>query len=136
MGSFQQVKAESLLTATRRTSNRSSTIANKIKIYEKLAKAEEKRKRIQLKLKKKRDENKLKLHKLTQEDRLRIAEETEKLNLQSLNRFKEQEIFKKQTRLALQQRQKLKFDNDEPVIRYLSTTWQISPLPELKDYKY
>lgn len=89
LGSLQQVKAESLPTATRRTSNRSSTIANKIKIYEKLAKAKEKRERIQLKLKRGGMTIKLKLHKLTQEDRLRIAEETEKLNLQSLNRFKE-----------------------------------------------
>ena len=89
LGSLQQVKAESLLTEIRRTSNRSSTIANKIKIYEKLAKAKEKRERIQLKLKRGGMTIKLKLHKLTQEDRLRIAEETEKLNLQSLNRFKE-----------------------------------------------
>lgn len=136
LGSLETIRAESLLTTARRTSNRSSTIANKIKVYEKLAKAEEKRRKIQLKLKKRRDENTLKLHKLTQDDRLRIAEETERLNLQSLNRFKEQEIFKKQTRLALQQRKKLKFNNDETVIQYLSTTWQVTPISELEDYKY
>lgn len=133
---LESIKAESLLAAARRTSNRSSTIANKIKVYEKLARAEEKRKKNQLKLKERRDKNTLKLRKLTQDDRLRIAEETEKLNLQSLNRFKEQEIFKKQTRLALQQRKKLKFNNDETVIRFLSTTWQVSPIYELENYKY
>lgn len=131
----EQYSAESLLTTSRRTSTRTSAVANKLKIYEKLAKAEEKRKEIQEKLQR-RKEKQESTHTLTQEDRLRIAEQTEKLNLLSLDKFKEQELSKKQTRLALQQRQKLKFKHDELIIDYLTTTWQTSPLAELEDYKY
>ncbi|CAL9732609.1 vacuolar protein sorting-associated protein 72 [Monosporozyma unispora] len=131
----EQYTAESLLTTSRRTSKRASAVANKLKVYNKLAKAEEKRKEIQEKLQR-RKEKQEKTHKLTQEDRLRIAEQTEKLNLLSLDKFKEQELSKKQTRLALQQRQKLKFKQDELIIDYLTTTWQTSPLVELEDYKY
>ena len=116
----EQYTAESLLTTSRRTSKRASAVANKLKVYNKLAKAEEKRKEIQEKLQR-RKEKQEKTHKLTQEDRLRIAEQTEKLNLLSLDKFKEQELSKKQTRLALQQRQKLKFKQDELIIDYLTT---------------
>lgn len=131
----EQYSADSLLTTSRRTSKRTSAVANKLKTYEKLAKAEEKRKEIQEKLQR-RKEKQERTHTLTQEDRLRIAEQTEKFNLLSLDKFKEQELSKKQTRLALQQRQKLKFKQDELIIDYLTTTWQTSPLAELEDYKY
>lgn len=130
-----EIKAESLLTATRRTSKRASAVANKLKVYEKLSRAEERRKEIQAKLKKHKEEQ-AKFHTLTQEDRLKIAEETEKLNLNSLNQFREQEIFKKEIRMANQQKQKIKFKPNELIITMLSTSWQVSPIMELEDYKY
>lgn len=129
-----QLNPESLLQAARRTSKRSSVVANKLKVYEKLSQAEEKRKIIQERLRKTRAKAQEEL--LTQEDRMRIALETEKFNLLSLNKYKELELSKKQSRLASQQRQKLKFKPQEVVMTMLSTTWQVGPLAELDDQRY
>lgn len=130
----QEHNAESLLTTDRRTSKRASAVANKLKIFEKLSKAEKKRKIIQERIKKHKEKEEE--HILTQDDRIRIALETEKSNLLSLNKYKEQELSKKQSRLALQQRQKLKFLANELVLQYLSTTWQVTPLNEVEDNRY
>ncbi|SMN19541.1 similar to Saccharomyces cerevisiae YDR485C VPS72 Htz1p-binding component of the SWR1 complex, which exchanges histone variant H2AZ (Htz1p) for chromatin-bound histone H2A [Maudiozyma saulgeensis] len=129
-----QLNPESLLQAERRTSKRSSVVANKLKVYENLSQAEEKRKIIQERLRKTRE--KAIEHILTQEDRMRIALETEKFNLLSLNKYKELELSKKQSRLALQQRQKLKFKPQEIVETLLSTSWNVSPEVEIEDEKY
>ena len=129
-----QLNPESLLQAERRTSKRSSVVANKLKVYENLSQAEEKRKIIRERLKKTRE--KATEHILTQEDRMAIALETEKFNLLSLNKYKELELSKKQTRLALQQREKIKFKPQEIVETLLSTTWNISPEVEIEDELY
>lgn len=128
---YEEVRAESLLADERRTSKRSSVIANKMKVYEKLAEAEIKRKQIQERLKKQKENSQK--HVLTQEDRLRIAKETEIHNTQSLNLYREQEIYNKQKRLASQQRQKLKFKPEEIILRHLATTWLVTPLMEIED---
>ena len=129
-----QLNPESLLQAERRTSKRSSVVANKLKVYENLSQAEQKRKIIRERLKKTRE--KAIEHILTQEDRMAIALETEKFNLLSLNKYKELELSKKQTRLALQQREKIKFKPQEIVETLLSTTWNISPEVEIEDELY
>lgn len=129
-----QLNPESLLHSERRTSKRSSVVANKLKVYEKLSQAEEKRKIIRKRLRENRE--KATQHILTQEDRMRIALETEKFNLLSLNKYKEQELSKKQTRLALQQRRKLKFKPQEVIQELLSTTWNVEPIMEIEDGQY
>ncbi|AMD18517.1 HBL385Cp [Eremothecium sinecaudum] len=132
--SYEQPKAKSLLVNTRRTSSRSSVVRNKMEVYEKLAQAEVKRKEIQERIKKQRQTQFEEA--LTQEDRLRIAEETERINLLSLNKYKEQEVSKKQSRLAMQQRQKMKFKQGEPIVTWLTTQWSVTPAMEVYDHEY
>lgn len=129
-----EINAESLLAVSRRTSKRSAVVANKLKVYESLTKAEKRRKLIQEKLRKQRE--KQNIRPLTQEERLKIAEETEKFNISSLNKYKEQEISKKQTRMAMQLREKMKFKDGEKIIRWISTQWEVSPLVEIEDRVY
>lgn len=131
---YEQIKAESLLITNRRTSQRSSVVANKYKVYEKLSKAEKKRKMIQDRIRKQKESQKEEI--LTQEDRIRIALETEKFNILSLDKYKEQEISKKQSRIALQQRQKMKFKPGETVLRHLSCSWKVTPATEIEDTKH
>lgn len=131
---YEQIKAENLLISNRRTSQRSSVVANKMKVYEKLSQAEKKRKLIQDRIRKHKEAQREEI--LTQEDRIQIALETEKFNILSLDKYKEQEVSKKQSRIALQQRQKLKFTPGETVIRQLSCSWTITPLMELEDAEY
>ncbi|AAS52034.1 ADR114Cp [Eremothecium gossypii ATCC 10895] len=132
--SYEQPDAKSLLVETRRTSSRTSVVRNKMEVYEKLAQAEVRRKEIQERIKKQK-EAQLEPE-LTQEDRLRIAEETERINLQSLNKYKEQEVSKKQSRLAIQQRQKMKFKAGETILTWLTTQWSVTPMMEVYDREY
>ncbi|CCF59165.1 hypothetical protein KAFR_0G01310 [Kazachstania africana CBS 2517] len=133
----EEINAESLLKATRRTSKRTSVVENKLKVYERLSKAEEKRKLIKEKLEKQRQLKAEHFKSLTQEDRLNIAKETEKTNLLSLNKYREQEVYQKQRRLALQNQAKLnRFRPNELILEYLSTTWTVTPFMELEDSKY
>ncbi|CAI4038336.1 hypothetical protein SMKI_04G6800 [Saccharomyces mikatae IFO 1815] len=132
--SHEQLNAETLLLNTRRTSKRSSVMKNTMKVYEKLSKAEKKRKIIQERIRKHKEKESQYI--LTQEERLRIAKETEKLNILSLDKFKEQEVWKKENRLALQKRQKLKFQPNETILQILSTTWLMTPSMEVDDRKY
>ncbi|CUS21673.1 LAQU0S03e08064g1_1 [Lachancea quebecensis] len=131
---YEQPKAESLLLGSRRTSKRSSVVANKLQVYEKLAKAEKKRVQIQDRLRKSKAN--LPYVELTQEERLRQAEETEKINLQSLNKFKEEEIYKKETRIASQLRKKAKFAVGEILIRINTLGWRLTPLMEVEDRQF
>lgn len=128
------INAEDLLSNNRRTSSRSSVIQNKLQVYEKLSQAEKRRQIIRERMQKSRDKEQIKV--LTQEDRMRIALETEQANLLSLNKYKEQEVSKKQHRLAMQQRQKMKFKPGEMIITELSTTWEVTPVMEIEDYEY
>lgn len=130
---YEQIKAETLLVTNRRTSQRSSVVANKMKVYEKLSKAERKRKIIQDRIKRHKESQTE--ERLTQQDRVRTALETEKFNISSLDKYKEQEISKKQSRIALQQRQKMKFKPGETVLSELSCAWAATPVMELEDAK-
>ncbi|EDO16293.1 hypothetical protein Kpol_1053p30 [Vanderwaltozyma polyspora DSM 70294] len=131
---YEQTRADTLLTTERRTSKRSSVVANKLKVYEKLSIAEEKRKLIQERIRKHKQEQQEK--ELTQEDRMRIALETEEFNLKSLNKYKEQEISKKLSRMAAQQRQKQKFKNGEIILQTLTTYNYVTPIMEIEDRNY
>lgn len=128
------LSADSLLETNRRTSKRSSVVANKLMVFEKLSKAEEKRKIIQERIRKQKEQQKE--HILTQEDRLNIAIETERINLQSLNKYKEQELSKKKSRMAMQAKQKMKFKNGDIIISHLSTAMNITPIMEIEDRKF
>ncbi|KAL6948929.1 hypothetical protein ACO0QE_001408 [Hanseniaspora vineae] len=132
--SDELLNPETLLSEERRTSSRKSVVANKLKVYKNLQEAEKARKELHERLKHLNE--KKHVHVLTQEDRLREAKETEKLNLQSLNRFKELEDFNKQKRLLMQQRNKIKFQHDELVLTQLSCDWRMPPLMEVKDHEY
>ncbi|SCU79216.1 LANO_0A05468g1_1 [Lachancea nothofagi CBS 11611] len=131
---YEQPKAESLLLDNRRTSKRSSVVANKLQIYEKLAQAEKKREKIQDRLR--QTKAKMAFVELTQEDRLRQAEETEKINSQSLTKFREEEIYKKETRIAINLRKKAKFAAGEIMLRVHSNKWIVTPLMEIEDREY
>ncbi|OEJ80534.1 Vacuolar protein sorting-associated protein 72 [Hanseniaspora osmophila] len=132
--SEELLNPENLLSEERRTSSRKSVVANKLKVYKNLQEAEKARKELHERLKHLNERKHV--YVLTQEDRLREAKETEKLNLQSLNRFKELEDFNKQKRLLLQQRNKIKFQEDELVLTQLSCDWRMTPLMEVKDHEY
>ncbi|CCD22858.1 Vps72p NDAI_0A07040 [Naumovozyma dairenensis CBS 421] len=132
--SYDYINAETLLHTDRRTSKRSSVVANKLQVYAKLSKAEERRKEIQERIKKHKEAQKH--HILTQEDRMRIALETEKSNILSLDKYKQQEITKKQSRLAMQQRQKMKFTPEDVILRTVSTSWIVTPNMEIDDKQY
>ncbi|KAL3233414.1 Vacuolar protein sorting-associated protein 72 [Nakaseomyces bracarensis] len=129
--SFDTLNADTLLLNTRRTSSRASVVQNKLKVYEKLSQAEEKRKMIRERLKQTKEKEEVK--ELTQEDRMRIALETEQFNLLSLNKYKEQEVSKKNQRLAMQQRQKMKFKPNELIISEITTQWEVIPIMEIED---
>lgn len=131
---YEQPKAESLLEESRRTSKRSSVVRNKMQIYEKLTQAEEKRKLIRERIHKYKKTRKE--IKLTQEDRIRMASETEQINLLSLNKYKEQEISKKQTKLAMHRRQHIGFKPNETIITWLSTSTNITPSMEIYNRCY
>ncbi|SCU80726.1 LADA_0B09186g1_1 [Lachancea dasiensis] len=131
---YEQPKAESLLLDNRRTSKRSSVVANKLQIYEKLSLAEKKREKIQNRLR--QTKAKMAFVELTQEDRLRQAEETELINTQSLTRFREEEIYKKETRAAMNLRRKVKFAAGEIMLRVNTTGWKVTPAMEVADREY
>ncbi|SCU94238.1 LAME_0F06678g1_1 [Lachancea meyersii CBS 8951] len=131
---YEQPKADSLLLDNRRTSKRSSVVANKLQIYEKLAQAEKKREKIQNRLR--QTKAKMAYVELTQEERLRQAEETELINTQSLTKFREEEIFKKETRIAMNLRKKAKFAVGQIMIRVNTTAWAVTPIMEIKDREY
>ncbi|CEP63438.1 Vps72p LALA0_S08e02454g [Lachancea lanzarotensis] len=131
---YEQPKADSLLQDNRRTSKRSSVVANKLQIYEKLALAEKKREKIQNRLR--QTKAKMAHVELTQEDRLLQAEETELINTQSLTKFREEEIFKKETRNAMNLRKKAKFHAGELMIRVDTMASTVTPIMEIEDRQF
>ncbi|SCU91340.1 LAFA_0F03158g1_1 [Lachancea sp. 'fantastica'] len=131
---YDQPKADSLLQDNRRTSKRSSVVANKLQIYEKLALAEKKREKIQNRLR--QTKAKMAHVELTQEDRLLQAEETELINTQSLTKFREEEIFKKETRIAMNLRKKAKFHVGEMMLRVNSAAAMVTPIMEIEDRQF
>lgn len=131
---YEQPSAESLLLRSRRTSKRSSVVANKLQVYQKLTEAEKKRKEIRERIQ--RQKEKQEHQELTQEDRLRQALDTERINLLSLNKYKEQELSKKQNRMAMQLRNRSKFVPGELVLSMVSAEWRVTPVMEVKDHEH
>ena len=89
---------------TRRQSSRTSTRSNRLKTYENLKNEEINRKKRNLG----KPERVVEVP-LTQEQRLANAKETEKLNTESLQRFREIEIFEKKLIEEQQKKYKVKF---------------------------
>lgn len=111
---------------SRRQSSRSSTRSNRLKTYENLKNEEIIRKQ----------RNHGKTEKivelpLTQEERFANALETEKINTASLQRFREIEIFEKKLIEEQQKKYKVKFKDEEKVLRFSSDIVFLSP----KDYE-
>ena len=132
--SSESVEAIDLMsTENRRTSSRKSALENRLKVYNNLKEKEENRvknfarhnawrsKKIELKL--------------TQEDRMKEALETEKINIASLQRFREVEIYQKLQREELHKRNKIKFTNFEKILRFSSEETLVTPEDDLKLYE-
>ena len=107
---------------TRRQSSRTSTRSNRLKTYENLKNEEINRKKRNLG----KPERVVEVP-LTQEQRLANAKETEKLNTESLQRFREIEIFEKKLIEEQQKKYKVKFKDEEKVLRYSSDIIYLSP---------
>lgn len=118
----RKVKADSLLSESRRLSTRRSAVQNKIELVNKLKESEKRQSLMKPKVHKE-------VHVLTQEERLVQAVKTEKQNRESLNRFQEQEIIKKQKRSQMMNKRKVL----EDVIRFDSQICYISAKEEAMD---
>ncbi|KAG7660475.1 uncharacterized protein J8A68_006013 [[Candida] subhashii] len=115
------ITSQSLLMSERRSSSRSAAVENKQALIEKLKESEERRAHFTPIVRKKHVE-------LTQEQRLAEAVETERLNIEALNRFREQEVVKKERQRQLLLAKRVKLHN---VIRFVSKETFISPIEEV-----
>lgn len=107
---------------SRRQSSRSATRSNRLKTYENLKNEE-----IVRKQRNHGKTEKIVEAPLTQEERLANAEETEKINTASLQRFREIEIFEKKLIEEQQKKYKVKFKDEERVLRFSSEVIFLSP---------
>lgn len=119
------VDADSLLAETRRASSRRSVVENKMATVQKLKELEERRKL-------NKPKPKVERHEMTQEERLQEALETEKKNILSLNKFKEQELSKKERQRLLQLSRRIKLIN---VVRLVSYGRLLTPVEEILEEK-
>lgn len=117
------ITSDSLLTSSRRSSSRAAAVESKQALVDKLKESEARRaKYVHVKRKKHIE--------LTQEERLAEAVETEKANVESLNRFREQEIVKKERQRQLLLLKRIKLHN---VIRLVSKESFTEPIEEVTD---
>lgn len=117
------VTADSLLMTNRRSSSRAAAVESKQALVDKLKESEARRaKYVHIERKQQVE--------LTQEERLAEAVETEKANVESLNRFREQEIVKKERQRQLLLLKRMKLHN---VIRLVSSETFVKPIEEVKD---
>lgn len=114
---------ENLLNENRRASKRRATVQNKVELVNKLKESEKRRQAIKPKQKKE-------VHVMTQEEKLLEAIETEKANIESLTRFREQEIIKKEKRSQMLNRKK---DILTDIIRFISRVHYVTPEEEMKE---
>ncbi|KAK6203363.1 uncharacterized protein RJT21DRAFT_2707 [Scheffersomyces amazonensis] len=119
------VTSDSLLLSERRSSSRSAALESKHALVEKLKQSEQRRSQMAPVVR-------VKVVEKTQEERLAEAVETERVNVESLHRFREQEIFKKekQKQMFLSKRRKLR-----NVVRLVSQETYITPVEEIEYYK-
>lgn len=115
------ISSESLLLSDRRSSSRSAALENKQALVQRLKESEERRAKFIPIIRHKEAE-------LTQQQKLHEAIETERLNVLSLNQFREQEFVKKehQRNAFLSKRKKLR-----NVIRLISRESYVSPTVEI-----
>ncbi|KAF6070928.1 YL1 nuclear family protein [Candida albicans] len=117
------VTADSLLLANRRSSSRAAAVESKQALVDKLKESEARRAKYVHVERKQQVE-------LTQEERLAEAVETEKANVESLHRFREQEIVKKERQRQLLLSKRIKLHN---VIRLVSSETFVKPIEEVND---
>lgn len=117
------ITSDSLLTSNRRSSSRAAAVESKQALVDKLKESEARRAKYVHVERKKHVE-------LTQEERLAEAVETEKANVESLNRFREQEIVKKERQRQLLLLKRVKLQN---VIRIVSKEYFTKPIEEVTD---
>lgn len=117
------VTADSLLLANRRSSSRAAAVESKQALVDKLKESEARRAKYVHVERKQQVE-------LTQEERLAEAVETEKANVESLHRFREQEIVKKERQRQLLLLKRIKLHN---VIRLVSSETFVKPIEEVND---
>ncbi|CCG24551.1 hypothetical protein CORT_0F03270 [Candida orthopsilosis Co 90-125] len=117
------ITSDSLLMSSRRASSRSSAVESKQALIDRLKESEERRaKYVPVERKHVRE--------LTQAERLAQAAETEKENIESLNKFKEQEIVKKERQRQSLLSKRVKLQN---ILRWLSRGTFISPNEEVAE---
>ncbi|RLV96697.1 Vacuolar protein sorting-associated protein 72 [Spathaspora sp. JA1] len=123
------ITSDSLLMSQRRSSSRSAAVESKQALIEKLKQSEQRRAKV---LATTTTRVKKKHHELTQQERLDQAVITEKENIESLMRFREQEIVKKERQRHLLLSKRIKLHN---IIRLLSQETLIYPNEEVKQAK-
>ena len=109
--------------ANRRSSSRAAAVESKQALVDKLKESEARRAKYVHVERKQQVE-------LTQEERLAEAVETEKANVESLHRFREQEIVKKERQRQLLLLKRIKLHN---VIRLVSSETFVKPIEEVND---
>lgn len=113
-------KADTLLSLSRRQSSRKTAVQNKMDLVERLKEDEVRRRSI-------KPVAKIEYVEMTQEERLAEAIETEKFNISTLNKYKEQEIDKKKKQRALQLSKRKKLEN---VVSYKACPIFVTPIEE------
>lgn len=98
---YKAPKADALLSETRRQSSRSAAVQNKLSLVERM-KGEEKRRSSVI------PAVRVEYKEMTQEERLEEALETEKYNVSTLNKYKEQEFDKQKKKRELMQNKRRK----------------------------
>lgn len=117
------ITSDSLLMSSRRASSRSSAVESKQALIDRLKQSEERKaKYVPVERKHVRE--------LTQAERMAQAAETEKENIESLNKFKEQEIVKKERQRQSLLSKRIKLQN---VLRWVSKGEHITPNEEVAE---
>jgi len=113
-------KADTLLNLSRRQSSRKTAVQSKMDLVERLKEDEQRRQNI-------KPVAKVEYVELTQEERLAEAIETEKYNISTLNKYKEQEVDKKKKQRALQLSRRKKLEN---VVSFKTCPIFVTPVQE------
>lgn len=113
-------KAETLLSLSRRQSSRKTAVQNKMDLVSRLKENEARRQSV-------KPVARVEYVELTQEERLAEAIETEKYNISTLNKYKEQEVDKKKKQRALQLSKRKRLEN---VVSYKTCPIFVTPVEE------
>ncbi|CAI5760645.1 unnamed protein product [Candida verbasci] len=116
------ITSDALLLSNRRSSARSSAMESKQALIDKLKESELRKAKYSHRFKRKKQVE------LTQGERLAQAIETERMNVESLNKFREQEFIKKEKQKSILQSKRKKLVN---VIRLISKETFVNPIEEV-----